>query len=76
MSARHRSTSVAASTFTLSVLFSGGTVIMRAPPFEPTDLASAVQTHEANALFLVPTQLRRLLRAAPEIRSASSASDF
>ena len=57
-------------TFTLSVLFSGGTVIMCPPPFEPDVLAAAVRAHDANALFLVPTQLRRLLRAPPEVRSA------
>ena len=57
-------------TFTLSVLFSGGTVIMRAPPFEPGDLAATVRSHEANALFLVPTQLRRLLRANADVRDA------
>ncbi|MGE0310799.1 MAG: class I adenylate-forming enzyme family protein [Lautropia sp.] len=57
-------------TFTLSVLFSGGTVIMRAPPFEPAELADAVRTHDANALFLVPTQLRRLLRAPAAEREA------
>lgn len=50
-------------TFTLSVLYSGGTVIMRAPPFEPAELAATAREHDANALFLVPTQLRRLLRA-------------
>ncbi len=57
-------------TFTLSVQFSGGTVIMRTPPFEPEALADTVRVHEANALFLVPTQLRRLLRAPADVRSA------
>lgn len=57
-------------TFTLSVLFSGGTVILCAPPFEPEELGATVREHAANALFLVPTQLRRLLRASPEVRSA------
>ena len=56
-------------TFTLSVNFSGGTVIMRAPPFEPEELAATVNAHDVNALFLVPTQLRRLLRAPAEVRA-------
>lgn len=57
-------------TFVLSVLFSGGTVILHGPPFEPDSLAQVVQQHDANALFMVPTQLRRLLTSPPEIRAA------
>ena len=56
-------------TFTMSVMFSGGTVILHAPPFEPASLADVVVRHRANALFLVPTQLRRLLACAPAIRA-------
>ncbi len=48
-------------TFCMSVLFSGGTVVMFAPPFEPEALIDAVQRHEATSMFLVPTQIRRLL---------------
>jgi len=55
-------------TFTLSVLFSGGTVILHGPPFEPETLAQVVRQHDANALFLVPTQLRRLLACPPKTR--------
>lgn len=57
-------------TFVLSVLFSGGTVFLYPPPFEPDALARAVREHDANALFLVPTQLRRLLLAPAEVRQA------
>ncbi|MEO8545515.1 MAG: class I adenylate-forming enzyme family protein, partial [Burkholderiaceae bacterium] len=57
-------------TFVLSVLFSGGTVILHAPPFEPESLAQVVQQHDANALFLVPTQLRRLLACPPAVRAS------
>ncbi len=56
-------------TFTLSVIFSGGTAILHCPPFAPETLAKVVQQHDANALFLVPTQLRRLLACPPETRA-------
>jgi acyl-CoA synthetase (AMP-forming)/AMP-acid ligase II len=56
-------------TFTLSVLFSGGQVSMCIPPFEPQILADHVERHQANALFLVPTQLRRLLQAPEAVRA-------
>ena len=55
-------------TFTLSVMFSGGTAILHCPPFEPETLARLVQQQDANALFLVPTQLRRLLACPAEVR--------
>lgn len=57
-------------TFVLSVLFSGGTAILPAARFDPETLAATIRQHEANALFLVPTQLRRLLASAPETRAA------
>ncbi len=58
-----------ARTFTLSVLFSGGTVILHPPNFDPVALARTVQQHRVNALFLVPTQLRRLLASPQELRN-------
>lgn len=57
-------------TFTLSVIFSGGTVILKPPPFQPQELAQLVQLTQANALFLVPTQLRRLLASDSHVQSA------
>lgn len=57
-------------TFTLSVLFSGGTVVLHGPPFEPQTLAQVVRQHQANALFLVPTQLRRLLACPAQTRAS------
>ena len=48
-------------TFAMSVLYSGGTVILRPPPCTPEDLVACVAAHDATSLFLVPTQLRRLL---------------
>jgi acyl-CoA synthetase (AMP-forming)/AMP-acid ligase II len=48
-------------TFTLSVLFSGGTVILLPPPHQPADLLAEMARHDATSLFLVPTQIRRLL---------------
>jgi acyl-CoA synthetase (AMP-forming)/AMP-acid ligase II len=48
-------------TFAMSILFSGGTVIMNPPPYDARDLVSAVRDTGATSLFLVPTSLRRLL---------------
>jgi len=48
-------------TFAMSVLFSGGTVIMQSPPFQPEELLAAMDQRRATSLFLVPTALRRLL---------------
>ncbi len=47
--------------FTMGSLFSGSTVIMFPPPYEPEDLITAVTQYEATTLLLVPTLLRRLL---------------
>jgi len=48
-------------TFAMSVLFSGGTVIMKPPPCGPDELIATIATEQATSLFLVPTQFRRLL---------------
>ncbi|WP_431281331.1 class I adenylate-forming enzyme family protein [Humitalea sp. 24SJ18S-53] len=48
-------------TFAMSVLFSGGTLILNPPPCTPEDLVGCVATQDATSLFLVPTQFRRLL---------------
>lgn len=48
-------------TFAMSVLFSGGTVVMCPPPASPEAIVAAVATHDITSLFLVPTQFRRLL---------------
>jgi acyl-CoA synthetase (AMP-forming)/AMP-acid ligase II len=56
-------------TFTLSVLFSGGQVSLCAPPAEPQRLAEHITCHAANSIFLVPTQLRRLLQAPAQTRA-------
>lgn len=47
--------------FALSQLFSGGTVVLFAPPFRPAELVAEIARCGATATFLVPTQLRRLL---------------
>jgi acyl-CoA synthetase (AMP-forming)/AMP-acid ligase II len=57
-------------TFTLSVLFSGGRVSLCAPPAEPQALAEHIREQSANAIFLVPTQLRRLLQMPDDVQSA------
>ncbi|PWS35228.1 hypothetical protein DFH01_23270 [Falsiroseomonas bella] len=48
-------------TFAMSVLYSGGTVILRPPPCGPEELIACVAAERATSLFLVPTQFRRLL---------------
>ena len=48
-------------TFPLTMLYSGGTVFMLPPPYEPEELCEAVRKHRISALFLVPTLIRRLL---------------
>jgi acyl-CoA synthetase (AMP-forming)/AMP-acid ligase II len=45
----------------MSVLFSGGTLILKPPPCSPQDLIACVASEKGTSLFLVPTQLRRLL---------------
>ena len=57
-------------TFALTVLYSGGTVFMLPPPYEPEALCEAIERHRITALFLVPTLIRRLL-ALPEKERAS-----
>jgi len=51
-------------TFAMLMLFLGGTVIMFPPPYEPEALCAEIARHDATALFLVPTLLRRLLTAS------------
>ena len=48
-------------TFPLTMLYSGGTVVMMPPPYEPGELCAALTQHRISALFLVPTLIRRLL---------------
>jgi acyl-CoA synthetase (AMP-forming)/AMP-acid ligase II len=47
--------------FAMGSLFSGGTVILFPPPYEPSDLIEAASKYEATTLLLVPTLLRQLL---------------
>lgn len=53
-------------TFAMSVLFSGGTIILFPPPFESVDLCRIVDDKAATSTFLVPTQLRKLLELSTE----------
>ncbi len=48
--------------FALSMIYAGGTICLFAPPFEPPELIAFVAHVQATAMFLVPTQLRRLLQ--------------
>ncbi len=51
----------AARYMTMAYLFMGATVVIFPAPYEPEDLARAVNDKNITALFLVPTLLRRLL---------------
>lgn len=53
-------------TFAMSVLFSGGTLIMKPPPCSPEDLIATIAAEGGTSLFLVPTQFRRLLELSDE----------
>jgi acyl-CoA synthetase (AMP-forming)/AMP-acid ligase II len=48
-------------TFCMSLLFSGGTVVLFPPPYKPAELAAEIARRGATSAFLVPTLLRRLL---------------
>jgi long-chain acyl-CoA synthetase len=47
--------------FSMSTLYTGGTVVLFPPPYGPVELALEVKRTGASVLFLVPTLLRRLL---------------
>jgi len=49
--------------FAMSFVAAGGTVIFQPPPAAPLDLIATAAAHKATVLFLVPTQIRRLLEA-------------
>jgi acyl-CoA synthetase (AMP-forming)/AMP-acid ligase II len=53
-------------TFPLMMLYSGGTVVMLPPPYEPGELCAAIAQHRITSLFLVPTLIRRLLTLPAE----------
>ena len=48
-------------TFTMSLMFSGGTAVLFPPPYKPQELAAEIAARNASSAFLVPTLLRRLL---------------
>lgn len=64
--------------FALSMIYAGGTICLFPPPFEPSDLIAFVAQTQSTAMFLVPTQLRRLLQeesaelAFPQLRALIS----
>ena len=51
--------------FALSMIYAGGTICLFPPPFDPAELITFVAQTQATAMFLVPTQLRRLLQESP-----------
>lgn len=48
-------------TFVWSTLYLGGKVVLTPPPWDPPELLAALVREQVSTLFLVPTQLRRLL---------------
>lgn len=59
----------ASRTFAMVMLYTGGTVCMFPPPYQPADLCEEIARRRATAVFLVPTMLRRLL-ALPDAKLA------
>jgi acyl-CoA synthetase (AMP-forming)/AMP-acid ligase II len=53
-------------TFAMLMLYSGGTLHLFPPPYEPEQLVEKVKEQRISALFLVPTQIRRLLTLPDE----------
>lgn len=49
--------------FAMSFVAAGGTVIFQPPPAAPLEIIATAAQHRATILFLVPTQIRRLLEA-------------
>ena len=60
--------------FALAMIYAGATICLFPPPFQPAELIRFVADANATAMFLVPTQLRRLLQeqhaghAFPQLR--------
>lgn len=52
-------------TFCMSMLYAGGTVVLKPPPWRPEALLEAAARSAPTHLFLVPTMLRRLLALDP-----------
>lgn len=50
--------------YAMCSLYAGGTVLLYPPPFEPADLVAFANDRQASMLFLVPTQLRRVMAPA------------
>jgi len=48
-------------TFSLSILFAGGTLVLFPPPYKPEELVAEIGRRHVTSVFLVPTLLRRLL---------------
>jgi long-chain acyl-CoA synthetase len=48
-------------TYAMLNLYTGGTVYMLPPPYEPQELVAEIARRQATVVFLVPTLLRRLL---------------
>ena len=50
--------------YAMGTLYAGGTVLLHPPPYDPSELLTYANAHNATRLFLVPTLLRRLLSLA------------
>ena len=60
-------------TFVWSTLYAGGKVVLAPPPFDPPSLLATLEHERASTLFLVPTQLRRLLAEQGHARADAHA---
>jgi acyl-CoA synthetase (AMP-forming)/AMP-acid ligase II len=50
--------------FSLAMVYAGGTCLLLPPPYQPEELVAFCREHDATSMFLVPTQLRRLLEGS------------
>lgn len=62
--------------FTLSYLMCGATVVFCAPPYRPADVAALIREHKVTTTFLVPTLLRRVSEASPDVLEATRSLRF
>ena len=56
--------------FTLSYLLGGATVVFCPPPYRPEDIAGLVDRYGVTTTFLVPTLLRRVSEASPQVKAS------
>ena len=58
--------------FSLSSIYTGGTVVLFAPPYSPLELGEEIKRTNSSILFLVPTLLRRILSEIAKLKETQS----